>query len=51
MLRAGQIIKITLENLAYGGDAVGHHQGQAVFVSYGVPGDEIKVKISEPHKT
>ncbi|HAD81358.1 MAG: 23S rRNA (uracil-5-)-methyltransferase RumA [Candidatus Edwardsbacteria bacterium RIFOXYD12_FULL_50_11] len=51
MLRAGQVLNISLENLAYGGDAVGHHQGQAVFVPYGVPGDELKVKIIEPHKT
>lgn len=51
MLRAGQVIDISLENLAYGGDAVGHHNGQAVFVPYGVPGDEVKVKVTEPHKT
>lgn len=51
MLRAGQVLNISLENLAYGGDAVGHHEGQAVFVPYGVPGDELKVKITEPHKT
>ncbi|MBU1356399.1 MAG: 23S rRNA (uracil(1939)-C(5))-methyltransferase RlmD [Candidatus Edwardsbacteria bacterium] len=51
MLRAGQVLNISLDNLAYGGDAVGHHQGQAVFVPYGVPGDELKVKITEPHKT
>lgn len=51
MLRAGQVLSISLENLAYGGDAVGHHQGQAVFVPYGVPGDELKVKITEPHQT
>jgi 23S rRNA (uracil1939-C5)-methyltransferase len=50
MLRAGQVLNISLENLAYGGDAVGHFQGQAVFVPYGVPGDELKVKIAEPHK-
>ncbi len=50
-MRAGQVISIIPENLAYGGDAVGRHQGQAVFVPYGVPGDELMVKITEPHKT
>lgn len=51
MLKNGQTIDITLENLAYGGDAVGRYQGLAVFVPYGVPGDKVKVKVTEPHKT
>jgi len=51
MLKKGQIISLITENLAYGGDAVGHYNGQAVFVPYGVPGDELKTMVSIPHRT
>jgi 23S rRNA (uracil1939-C5)-methyltransferase len=51
MLKAGQIIDLRIESLAYGGDAVGHHQGQAIFVPYGVPGDRLQVRITDPHKS
>lgn len=51
MLKAGQEIGLELDSLAYGGDAVGRHQGQAVFVPYGAPGDRLRVRITEPHQS
>lgn len=51
MLKADQEIALELDSLAYGGDAVGHHQGQAVFVPYGAPGDRLRVRITEPHRS
>ena len=36
---------VTLESLAYGGDAVCHVDGQAVFVPDGVPGDKALIEI------
>ncbi|MDI6739067.1 MAG: 23S rRNA (uracil(1939)-C(5))-methyltransferase RlmD [Candidatus Edwardsbacteria bacterium] len=51
MLKEGQTIELTLESLAYEGDAVGHHQGQAVFMPFGVPGDAVRVKVTDARKT
>ena len=38
---------ITIEFLAYGGDAVGHIDGRVIFVPGGVPGDEAVITIDE----
>lgn len=51
MLKAGQEIALDLDSLAYGGDAVGRYQGQAVFVPYAAPGDRLRVRITEPHRS
>jgi 23S rRNA (uracil1939-C5)-methyltransferase len=45
-LAAGRSITLRLESLAPGGEAVGRHQGQAVFVAYGAPGDVAQVRIT-----
>ncbi|MFW6270194.1 MAG: 23S rRNA (uracil(1939)-C(5))-methyltransferase RlmD [Bacillota bacterium] len=45
-MQKGSIIEIKLDDLAYGGDCVGHlDNGLAVFVSGGVPGDIIRGKV------
>jgi 23S rRNA (uracil1939-C5)-methyltransferase len=51
MLKAGQIIELELESLAYEGDAVGHFEGQAVFVPFGAPGDRVRLTVAEAHQT
>jgi 23S rRNA (uracil1939-C5)-methyltransferase len=38
-------ITLHLEHLAYGGNAVGHHQGRAVFVPLGIPGETVRVEV------
>lgn len=41
--------EITLESLAFGGDALGHLDGKVVFVPLGVPGDRVTVRIVDEH--
>ena len=40
-------VELTLEGLAKGGDAVAHHDGRAVFVDRGAPGDRVLVDLME----
>jgi len=51
VLKTGQAVELTLESLAAGGDAVGHYDGQAVFVPFGAPGDRARVRVGEAHRT
>ncbi|MGZ3636874.1 MAG: class I SAM-dependent RNA methyltransferase, partial [Ktedonobacterales bacterium] len=43
---AGPIVELELNDLAYGGDAVGRHQGRAVFVSGGLPGEVVRARLT-----
>jgi 23S rRNA (uracil1939-C5)-methyltransferase len=36
--------------MAHGGDAVGHHEGQAVFVPLGIAGETVRVEVVEERK-
>ena len=38
-------IHLRLSDMAYGGAAVGRHEGKAVFVPGGIPGEEVRVEI------
>lgn len=42
-----QIIEITLEAIAHGGEAIGRHEGKAIFVPYAIPGERVRVEIVE----
>lgn len=46
----GEIITMKLDNLAYGGDMVGRVDNFAIFVSGGLPGEIVKVKITQVKK-
>jgi 23S rRNA (uracil1939-C5)-methyltransferase len=39
-------LEIELTDLAYGGDAVGRHQGRAVFVTGGLPGELVRARFT-----
>lgn len=39
-------IDIILSGIAFGGDAVGRHEGKAIFVPYGIPGEYVRVQIT-----
>lgn len=42
-------IDVTIESLAYGGNAVAHHQGKAIFVAGAVPGDRARIRVTTDH--
>jgi 23S rRNA (uracil1939-C5)-methyltransferase len=41
----GEIIELELNDLAYGGDAVGRYAGRAVFVPGGLPGELVRARL------
>ncbi|HEY7973878.1 MAG TPA: class I SAM-dependent RNA methyltransferase [Ktedonobacterales bacterium] len=41
----GDVIELELNDLAYGGDAVGRHEGRAVFVPGGLPGELVRAQL------
>ncbi|GAB4473878.1 MAG: class I SAM-dependent RNA methyltransferase [Anaerolineae bacterium] len=41
------IIELDLTGIAYGGAAIGRHEGRIVFVSYGIPGERVRARITE----
>ena len=49
-LSAGDIIEVTTERLAYGGEAVARHDGLAVFVPFAAAGERLLVRIAERKK-
>lgn len=44
------MLEMQIETLAFGGDGLGRHQGQAVFVPLTTPGDLIRCRITERKK-
>ncbi len=38
-------VTLKLDAMAHGGDAIGRHEGRAVFVPYGIPGEHVRVEI------
>ena len=44
-LTKGDIIEVKIDDLAYGGERVGHYKGMAVFINRGVVGELVKAKI------
>ncbi|MBM7557734.1 23S rRNA (uracil(1939)-C(5))-methyltransferase RlmD [Halanaerobacter jeridensis] len=47
----GDIEVIDLDNIAYGGDAVGRKNNFTIFVPQGIPGEKVKIKITEVKKS
>lgn len=50
-LKVGDIVEVTSERLAYGGDAVARYEGLAVFIPLAVPGERLRVRIVERKKS
>ena len=42
-----QIIELTLDAIAHGGEAIGRHAGKVIFVPYAIPGERVAVEILE----
>jgi 23S rRNA (uracil1939-C5)-methyltransferase len=49
-LSVGDIIEVTTERLAYGGDAVARYNGLAVFVPLAAPGERLRVRVTDLKK-
>lgn len=45
--RRGEIVSLTVDDLAFGGEGVGRADGYVVFVRGGLPGDRLKVRLTE----
>ena len=45
--RRGDILSVTIDDLAYGGEGVGRADGYVVFVPGGVPGDTVRVRLTQ----
>ncbi len=41
------IIELELTGMAHGGSAVGRHENRAVFVTYGIPGERVRARITQ----
>lgn len=41
----GKQLNVQLTSMAHGGEAVGHYEGKAIFVPYGIPGESVRVEI------
>lgn len=46
-MNLGDIHDITIEKIVYGGDGLGRVDGQAVFVPFAAPGDQLRVRITK----
>jgi 23S rRNA (uracil1939-C5)-methyltransferase len=46
-VRKGEEIDLTVDSLAYGGNGVARHDGFVVFVRGGVPGDDVRTRITK----
>src|SRR5260221_2647525 len=46
-VRHGDQIELEITSLAFGGDSVGRYQDFAIFVPGGLPGERVRVKITQ----
>jgi 23S rRNA (uracil1939-C5)-methyltransferase len=49
-VNADDVIDVTADRLAYGGDAIARHDGLAIFVPFAAPGERLRVRITERKK-
>lgn len=49
-LQLGQELEVTVDRLGFGGFAIARHEGLAVFVPFGAPGDRVRVEVTELQK-
>jgi 23S rRNA (uracil1939-C5)-methyltransferase len=46
----GEDFEMKLDAMAHGGDAIGRHEGRAIFTPYAIPGEVVRVELVEDHK-
>ncbi|MCU0520675.1 MAG: 23S rRNA (uracil(1939)-C(5))-methyltransferase RlmD [Anaerolineae bacterium] len=42
-------VTLELNTMAHGGEAIGRHEGRTIFVPYAIPGEQVRVEITEDH--
>ena len=47
--KRGEILSLTIDDLAFGGEGVGRADGYVVFVPGGLPGDRLRVRLVQVH--
>ncbi len=50
-LTRDDLIDVTVERLAYGGDGIARHGGLALFIPMAAPGDRLRVRVTEIKKS
>jgi 23S rRNA (uracil1939-C5)-methyltransferase len=50
-LSVGDVIDVTTERLAYGGEAIARYEGLAVFIPFAAPNEQLRVRITEQKKS
>ena len=45
------LITLELMGMAHGGSAIGRHEGRAIFVPYGIPGEQVRVNLGQHTST
>ncbi|HYP28785.1 MAG TPA: class I SAM-dependent RNA methyltransferase [Blastocatellia bacterium] len=50
-LAVGDVVELEAERLSYGGDAVAHYEGLAVFIPLAAPGERLRIRITERKKS
>ena len=43
------VIELELTDMAHGGSALGRHEGRVIFVPYAIPGEVVRVRLTEEH--
>jgi 23S rRNA (uracil1939-C5)-methyltransferase len=46
-VQPGQVLEYTIDGLAHNGSGVGKYQGFTLFVPMAIPGEKVKVKVTE----
>ncbi|MEV7528710.1 class I SAM-dependent RNA methyltransferase [Agrococcus sediminis] len=50
-IRPGQIVELTIDNVAHGGRFVGRHEGRVVFVPDTMPGETVRAQVVDVKKS
>lgn len=50
-MKIGDTLSIEIQDIAFGGDGIGRHEGQVVFVPFTAIGDTVEVRIEKAHKS
>ncbi|MFM8810266.1 MAG: TRAM domain-containing protein, partial [Chthoniobacterales bacterium] len=50
-MKRGAEIELEIVDVAYGGDGIARHEGRVVFVPFAIAGEQVRVRITDVHKS